>query len=152
MLLYEWIVKICFSHTAAYRLAHLFSTLLMLVVLLILPDFATSAEPVVQLFAGAGFAVLSGAGITITGPTTITGDIGSFPTPTITGYANVTHDGVNHAGDVVSQQAKIDLNTAFDDASGRTPNTVYSPIFDLGGLTLTTGVYNDPSSFLLREC
>lgn len=121
----------------------------MLIALLMLTDYDAKAEPAVQLFSGAGFAVLSGAGITVTGPTTITGDVGSFPTPTITGFENVTHDGVNHAGDAVAQQAKVDLNTAYIDASGRTANTVYSPIFDLGGLTLTMGVYNDPSSFFI---
>jgi len=39
------------------------------------------------------------------------------------------------------------LDTAYTDAVGRTPTTIYGAIFDLGGLTLTSGVYNDPSSF-----
>jgi len=134
--------------TTCCRTKHISIELILAVFALFL-HFEAGAELAVQLFTGGGFAVLSGAGITVTGPTTITGDIGSFPTPTITGFENVTQDGVNHTGDAVSQQARIDLITAYDDASGRTPNTVYSPIFDLGGLTLTSGVYNDPSSFFI---
>jgi hypothetical protein len=97
------------------------------------------------------FAVLAGAGITVAGAvnsTTITGDIGTFPTTSITGLGNVVLNGVNHAGDAVTQNAKGALGAAYTDAAGRTPpTTTYSPIFDLGGLTLTSGVYNDPSSF-----
>jgi hypothetical protein len=105
---------------------------------------------IVDLGSATSFAVLAGSGITFAGAvntTTINGDIGTYPTPSITGLGNVVLNGVNHAGDGVTQGAKTDLHTAYLDAAGRTPTTTYGPIFDLGGLTLTPGVYNDSSSF-----
>jgi hypothetical protein len=109
--------------------------------------FATGADgaaTTVPLGTTTSFAVLAGAGITNTGPTTINGDIGTFPTTTITGYGSITENGTNQAGDAVTQQAKTDLTTAFNNASGQGPT---SPIVaDLGGQTLAAGVYNSASS------
>jgi hypothetical protein len=111
----------------------------------------SKAALTVNLGTASSFAVLAGSGITVAapnGPTTITGDIGTFPTTSITGFGNVVLNGVNHAGDGVTQGAKNDLVTAYNDAAGRTPTTLpYSPVFDLVGLTLTSGVYNDPTAF-----
>ncbi len=101
------------------------------------------AIPTVNLGTTRDFAVLAGSGITVAGAvnsSTITGDIGTFPTPAISGLENVVLYGVNHAGDAVTQLAKDDLVTAYNDAAGRTPVTsVVSDI--LGGLFLTSGVY-----------
>ena len=124
---------------------------------LLLYHNATAMTPPVPLGTTSSFAVLAGAGITIAGAvntTTITGDIGSFATTSITGLGNVvlTGSSVNHAGDAVTQGAKNDLVTAFNDAASAVlhpPTTTYTPIFDLGGLILTPGVYNDPSSFAI---
>lgn len=117
-------------------------------VALVWPNPKVAAQ-MVDLGSASGFAVLAGAGITIgaSGTTTIPGDIGSYPTATITGTENLALTGINHGGDAITQAAKIDLATAYADAAGRTPTTTYGPIFDLGGLTLGPGVYNDPSSF-----
>ena len=101
----------------------------------------------VDLGSASGFAVLAGSGVTITGPTTITGDMGTFPTATITGLANLVLAGVNHADDAIAQQAKVDLSAAYNSAAGRTPTTLYGAIFDLGEQTLSAGVYNSTASF-----
>ena len=76
-----------------------------------------TATPI-DLGAVAGFAVLAASGITVTGPTTITGDIGSSPTPSITGLENVTLNGVNQAGNVITVQAQNNLTTAYNNAVG----------------------------------
>lgn len=110
---------------------------------------ATAVPTSVDLGTASSFAVLAGAGITITGPTTITGDIGTHPTASITGLENLTLNGVNHADDAVTVQAKSDLVVAYDDAAGRSPDVIYVDGFDLVGLTLTPGVYNSPSSLFL---
>ena len=113
-------------------------------------QLTASADPVfVNLGTASNFAVLAGSGITVTGPTTITGDIGTFPTTTITGFGNVTLNGTNHAGDAVSQQAKNDLVIAYNDAAGRSSNVMYGGGFDLVGQTLLSGVYTDSSSLFL---
>ena len=105
---------------------------------------AGAAATAVPLASAGSFAVLAGAGITNTGPTTVTGDVGTFPTTSVVGAASMTVNGTNHAGDGVTQQAKTDLVTAYNNAAGQGPT---SPIAaDLGGQTLTAGVYNSASS------
>jgi uncharacterized repeat protein (TIGR01451 family) len=101
-------------------------------------------QPSVNLGTANSFAVLAGSGITNTGPTTIIGDVGTFPITSETGFGSVTLIGTNHAGDAVTQQAKTDLTTAYNDAAGRIPAIVVAG--DLGGLTLVPGVYKSTSS------
>ena len=90
------------------------------------------------------FVVLAGAGITNTGPTTLNGDLGTFPTTTITGPGTLTVTGTNHHGDAVTQGAKTDLVTAYNTAAGEGPTSPISG--DLTGQTLKQGVYNSSSS------
>ena len=54
---------------------------------------AQAAATAVPLGTADSFAVLAGAGITNTGPTTVNGDIGTFPTTTITGAGVADHHG-----------------------------------------------------------
>jgi hypothetical protein len=110
------------------------------------PLIANAAQPPVNLGTADSFAVLAGAGLTNTGHTAITGDVGTFPTTSETGFGPcpgadcVKLNGTNHAGDAVTQGAKTDLTTAYNDAAGRTPVTTIAT--ELGGQTLTPGVYN----------
>ena len=104
---------------------------------------AAAAQAPVGLGTADSFAVLAGSGITNTGPTTITGDVGTFPTPTETGFGSVTLNGTNHAGDAVTQDAKDDLVAAYNDAAGRGPVTNVAT--ELGGTTLQAGVYTSPT-------
>ncbi|HEY8654660.1 MAG TPA: ice-binding family protein [Dermatophilaceae bacterium] len=113
-----------------------------LALLVALPGSAQAAAVPVPLGTAASFVVLAGAGVTNTGPTTLHGDLGAFPTTTITGAPVVT--GTNHHGDAVTQHAKTALVTAYNVAAGEGPT---SPIAgDLTGKTLTRGVYNSASS------
>jgi hypothetical protein len=105
---------------------------------------ADAAQVPVGLGTVGSFGVIAGAGITNTGPTTITGDIGTFPTPSETGTASITLTGTNHAGDAVTQGAKNDLVTAYNTAAGESPQTAVPA--DLGGRTLGPGTYNSASS------
>ena len=112
---------------------------------------ATAAVLAVNLGTTSGFAVLAGSGITVAGAvnsTVITGDIGTFPTPAITGFGNVVLNGVNHADDGVTQLAKNDLVTAYNDAAGRPYDTNYADGYVLIG-TMTSGVYNGSGSFAI---
>jgi type VI secretion system secreted protein VgrG len=104
---------------------------------------ASAAQAPVDLGTADSFAVLAGSGITNTGPTTIVGDVGTHPTPTQTGFESVTLTGTNHGDDAVAQQAKSDLTTAYNEAAGRLPVT--SVPTELGGSTLTPGVYGGPT-------
>lgn len=109
------------------------------------PDF-------VDLGASSSFAVVAGSGITVAGAvasTHIIGNIGTFPTTSITGLEKVVLVGTNHAGDGLTQGAKTDLLDAYNDAASRAFNQSFAGGFDLGGLTLTSGVYNGTSSLFL---
>src|SRR5881398_1057174 len=109
---------------------------------------ATAAgQAPVALGSASTFAVLAASTITSTGPTMINGDLGLSPGTSVTGSPTV--NGTIHIADAAAAQAQQDLTVAYNDAAGRTPTRVFTPIFDLGGLTLTSGVYNDPSSFAI---
>jgi hypothetical protein len=91
-----------------------------------------------------GFAVMAAATITNTGPSTITGNIGLSPGTAITGLTSITLNGTVHAADPVAAQAQNDLTAAYNDAAGRTPDAINPG--DIGGTTLTPGVYKSASS------
>lgn len=112
--------------------------------LVALPISAQAASSPVPLGSADSFVVLAGAGITNTGPTALNGDLGTFPTTSITGAGSMTVTGTNHHGDAVTQGAKTDLVTAYNNAAGQGPT---SPIAgDLADRTLKGGVYNSSSS------
>jgi Ice-binding-like len=113
-------------------------------VLLLFVSGASAAATSVPLGTADSFAVLAGAGITNTGPTTVTGDLGTYPTTTESGSASITVNGTDHAGDAVTQGAKNDLVTAYNTAAGEGPTNPIAA--DLAGQTLTAGVYNSASS------
>jgi hypothetical protein len=90
------------------------------------------------------FAVLGASTVTNTGPTVITGDLGLSPGTSITGFPPGTVIGTIHQTDAVALQAQKDLVTAYDDAAGRPSTATISD--DLGGQTLTPGVYTGAPS------
>ena len=98
--------------------------------------------PVAGVYAPS-FAILAGTGITNTGTTTINGDVGTFPTASETGFSTVIVNGVNHAGDLVTQNAKLALTAAYV-AAQALPGAV-TIATDLSGQTLTPGVYSSLS-------
>jgi hypothetical protein len=90
--------------------------------------------------AGAGnFAVLAGSAVTSTGATIVTGDLGLSPGTSVTGSPTVT--GTQHVNDPTASQAKLDLTTAYNDAAGRTLCRITVTPTNLGGRTLTPGLY-----------
>jgi hypothetical protein len=110
------------------------------------PMAQAAGPPAPGLGVAGSFAVLAGDGILMNGPTMITGDIGSFPAPTI-GFGSLTLNGINHGADAVTQGAKTDLTAAYTAAAASGPTIPV--VGDLGGQTLTPGVYNSASSLAL---
>jgi hypothetical protein len=89
------------------------------------------------------FAVLSGAGMTNTGPSWITGAIGASSAG-ITGFPPGTA-GPQHVGDSAYTTAETDLVGTFTRAAAEPTTTDYSGV-NLGGLTLGPGVYNQSTA------
>ena len=100
------------------------------------PSFAQ-----ISLGTSQAFAVLGGSTVTNTGATTITGEVGVSPGSSVTGFPpGIVTGGTIHTADAVAGQAQTDLTTAYNAAAG-TACTMDLTGQDLGGLTLTPGVY-----------
>jgi outer membrane autotransporter protein len=106
-----------------------------------------SHAQVVNLGTAADFAVLGGSTVTNTGTSILTGNLGVSPGSAITGFPPgiVTPPGATHAADAVAIQAQSDLTAAYLSLLSR-PTTANLTGQNLGGLTLTPGVYSFDSS------
>jgi len=105
----------------------------------------TTGQAGVVLGTAGNFAVLAGSTVTSTGATTVNGDLGVSPGTAVTGFPPGLVNGTIHAGDSAAAQAELDLTTAYNDAAGRTVGAV-TVAGNLGGLTLTPGLYKSTSS------
>ncbi|HSH04600.1 MAG TPA: ice-binding family protein [Anaerolineae bacterium] len=91
------------------------------------------------------FAVLGGSTVTNTGSTVVTGNLGVWPGTAVTGFPPGIVNGSIEHGNAVTQQAQSDVMVAYNDLAGRACDVDLSGT-DLGGLTLTEGVYCFSSS------
>ena len=108
---------------------------------------SASPIPFIPLGTAGMFAVLAGSTITNTGPSVIIGDVGLSPGTSVTGFppGSVVPPSTMHVTDATASQAQLDLTTAYIAASGAACGNDLSGQ-DLGGLTLTPGVYCFSSS------
>lgn len=100
-----------------------------------------------SLGTAANFAVLGGSTVTNTGASVVTGDLGVSPGSAVTGFPPgvVVPPSTIYAGDAVAAQAHTDTITAYDTLLN-TPFTDDLTGQNLGGLTLSPGVYHFDSS------
>src|SRR5436305_9801852 len=93
------------------------------------------------------FAVLGGSTVTNTAtPTIVNGNLGVSPGSAVTGFPpGIVTGGTIHAADAVAAQAQSDLTTLYNNLASAPCNTDLTGQ-NLGGLTLTPGVYCFSSS------
>ena len=92
------------------------------------------------------FAVLGGSTVTNTGASTITGDLGVSPGAAVTGFPpGLVVSGTIHAADAVALAAQNSVTTAYNSLASQACTQDLTGQ-DLGGLTLTAGVYCFTSS------
>jgi Ice-binding-like len=102
----------------------------------------------VNLATAQPFVVLSGAGVTNTGPSVLNGGLGVSPGTSVTGFGPpAVVNGATHDNDAVATQAQADLTTAYNVAAGQpvSPGNELTGT-DLGGRTLSPGAYGFSSS------
>jgi len=104
--------------------------------LLFLSLLAVDAYAVpIDLGTASAFGLLAGSGITNSGSSVINGDVGSSPTPAVTGFPpGVVNGTLYSAANAATTQAQLDLTTAYNTAAAATPTMT------LTGTDL--GVYN----------
>lgn len=111
----------------------------------------TTAAAGVPLLTTANFALLSGSAVTSTGATNITGDIGLSPGSSVGGFPPAILTGTLHINDNAATQAKLDLTSAYNNAAGRTSTDIVTLSGNIGGLTLTPGLYKSTSSLSISS-
>jgi hypothetical protein len=104
----------------------------------------------ISLGTAQSFAVLAGQSVTNTGASTFNANVGVSPGTSITGFPPgvVAPPGMLHSADGVAAQAQTDLTAAYNAVAGTACNVDLTGQ-DLGGLTLTPGVYCFTSSAFL---
>lgn len=110
-----------------------------------------TSQSTVPLAGANNFAILAGSAISNTGSTTVTGDMGLSPGTSVGGFPPGILVGTKHVNDPIANQAKLDLTAAYNDAAGRTATDIVTLSGNLGGLTLTPGLYKSTSSLAISS-
>lgn len=111
----------------------------------------TTSQSTVVMGGATTLAILAGSAISSTGATNITGDMGLSPGTSIGGFPPGILVGTQHINDAIANQAKLDLTAAYNDAAGRTATDIVTIAGNIGGLTLTPGLYKSTSSLAVSS-
>jgi hypothetical protein len=105
----------------------------------------TTCQATVPLGTSCMFGILAATPVvSSSGPSNVTGDIGIWPSSSITGFPPGVLTGTEYAGDAVAQTAQGDLTTAYNYAASAAGGAVLTA--DIGGQTLAPGVYKTTSA------
>lgn len=110
-----------------------------------------TSQATVELGGASNLAILAGSAITNTGATSVTGNMALSPGSSIGGFPPGILVGVIHINDEIATQAKLDLTAAYNDAAGRTTTDIVTLSGNIGGLTLTPGLYKSTSSLAISS-
>lgn len=111
----------------------------------------TTTQSSIAMAGASNLCVLAGSSISNTGATNITGDMGLSPGTSVGGFPPGILVGTLHINDAIANQAKLDLTAAYNDAAGRTATDIVTLSGNIGGLTLTPGLYKSTSSLAISS-
>ncbi len=111
----------------------------------------TTTQTTISLAGASDFAILAGSEVTNTGETVVTGDIGLSPGTSIGGFPPGILNGTEHINDAIADQAKLDIITAYNEAAAKTSAEAVTLSGNIGGLTLTPGLYFSTSSLSISS-
>ncbi len=111
----------------------------------------STIQPPINMGTLANLAILAGTSVSNTGGTIVTGDIGLSPGSSVGGFPPGILNGTLHINDAIANQAKLDLTAAYNDAAGRTATDIVTLSGNIGGLTLTPGLYKSTSSLAISS-
>ena len=115
--------------------------LIVILALALLAPRAAGAATAPTLGTAQNFAVLGGSTVTNTGSSTVNGDLGVSPGTVVSGFPpGLVTGGTIHRADAIALQAQQDVTTAYNALTGQACDTILTGQ-NLGGLTLTPGVY-----------
>lgn len=117
---------------------------------IIIPLQRILLEPV-ALASDSDFAVLAGSSINNTGKTTINGELGLNPGLWVGGFTKDILVWTQQTNPIKSSKAKADLTAAYNDAESRRSDDMVNLHGNIGGLTLTPGLYNSTSSLVISK-
>jgi hypothetical protein len=107
---------------------------------------ASPAAQLINLRTAANFSVLAGTTVTSIPPTSMSAELGLSPGSSVTGAPSAS---AKHIDDATAVTAKTDLTAAYKQAAAAPTTTVIPDAGDIGGETLTPGVYASASSIFL---
>jgi len=111
----------------------------------------TTSQAAVPLAGVARFAIIAGAEVTNTGATNISGDMGLSPGTSVGGFPPGILNGTLQINTNLATQGKLDLTTAYNNAAARTCTDIVTLSGNIGGLTLTPGLYMSTSSLAVSS-
>ncbi len=141
-------------HGKRHRVVVLGSSFAGLIALLLVVGLLSVASPAyavnpatVHLGTAGTYSVLGGTGVTNTGETTLSGDLGLSSSGDIAGFPPGIVSGTIHDKDAAAVQAQADTLVAYNNAAGRTADSTFAG--DQNGVTFVTGVYSTSAAFAL---
>jgi len=108
------------------------------------PGTTTPPGPGPSLGTASTYGILAGTAVSCVTGGTIAADVGVSPGAALTGFPPCTQTGAQHLGDAAAATAQLDLTTAYNALVALPCGTTI--VADLGGTTITPGVYCSASS------
>jgi Ice-binding-like/Bacterial Ig-like domain len=106
----------------------------------------TTGQSPVDLGSASSYAILAATSVTAPGAIVVNGDLGLYPGTSVTGFPPATVNGTVNIDNTAAMVAQADLLTAYNALFGLPPGATKTG--NIGGTTLTPGIYTAPSTSL----